>query len=45
MLHEVRLIPELPEELLVLVRAAAQGRCAQEQKPKDLTWGREEGVT
>lgn len=46
MLHEVRLLLELPKELLVLVQTAAHGRRTQEQesedpKSEDQTWGRE----
>lgn len=40
-LHDVRLLLELPKQLLVLVQTDAHGRRAQEQESKDQTWGRE----
>lgn len=43
MLHEVRLLLELPKELLVVVQTAAHGRRTQEQESEDQTWGREGG--
>lgn len=42
-LHEVRLLLELPKELWILIRTAAHGWHAQEQESKDQTWGREGG--
>lgn len=42
-LHEVRLMLELLEELLVIPQAVACGHWVQEQEIEDQTWGRERG--